>query len=373
MRGGFPRSFLAEDGDLSALWRQSFVETFLDRDVPQSGFSLPKARAPVYARAMAEPPVRTPNPRPPEAGRPEPVASPLALAAESGCRTVRIPKERIDDYEGRVEYWEERTERAMVLREPTTVYHERPSQRLARLAERIAASRGAPIETLGTADLVRAKADGGYRVLMQADQILYLDPAALPAGARVDIDGGELPDVVLEVDYSTDARLWKLPLYEAWGFPEVWIDVPDERSYPRSLLSGLTIHLHHGERFREAASSRAFPGWTAEEIHVALSRDLPSPETLEVLRRVGRAMGALEGTGPDDDPWLRAERDEGRDEGLAAGRARMAVAVLDARGVPTSPDLAERLAGLRGLSEVEIAKAAQMCADEAELLRLLRL
>ena len=317
---------------------------------------------------MAEPPVRTGNPPPPEAERRDRDESPLALADESGCRTVRIPKERIDDYEGRVEYWEERTERAMILREPTTVYHERPSHRLAGLVRLIAASRGSPIEALGTADLVRAKAAGGYRVLMQADQILYLDPAALPAGARVDVDGGELPDVVLEVDYSTDARMWKLPLYEAWGFPEVWIDVPEERSYPRSLLSGLRIHVHDGERFREAASSRAFPGWTAEEIHVALSRDLPSPETLEVLRRVGRALGALGGTGPDDDPWLRAERDDVR----AEGHARMVVALLEARGVPTSPDLAERLAGLCGLSEVEIAKAAQTCADEAELLRLLR-
>lgn len=313
---------------------------------------------------MAEPPVRPRNPRPPEAIPRDPEASPLALADEPGCRTVRIPKERIDDYEGRVEYWEERTERAMILREPTTVYRERPAHRLAGLVRLIAASRGSPIEALGTADLVRAKAAGGYRMLMQADQILCLDPGALPAGARVDVDGGELPDVVLEVDYSTDARLWKLPLYEAWGFPEVWIDVPDERSYPRSLLSGLTIHVHDGERFQEAASSRAFPSWTAEEIHVALSRDLPSAETLEVLRRVGRALGAFGGTGPDDDPWLRAERDE--------GRARMVVAVLEARGVPTNSGLAERLAGLRGLSDVEIVKAAQTCADEAELLRFLR-
>ncbi len=41
LRGGFPRSFLAGDDDLSALWRQSFVETFLDRDIPQFGVSLP--------------------------------------------------------------------------------------------------------------------------------------------------------------------------------------------------------------------------------------------------------------------------------------------------------------------------------------------
>ena len=328
---------------------------------------------------MAEP-VQTGKPQTPEAKRRDPEKSPMDLAGRSGCETVRIPREEIEDYDGRVEYWEESTERAMVLREPTTVYHEWPSQRLARLAERIAASRGSPIETLGTADLVRPKPGGGFTGLMQADQILYLDPAAAPAGARVDLDGDALPDVVLEVDYSTDARVWKLPRYEAWGFPEVWIDVPDERSYPRSRPSGLTIHVHDGERFREAPSSRAFPGWTAEEIHVALSRSLPSAETLAVLRRVGRALGALEGTGPDDDPWLRAERDEGREEGLAAGRdeglrkgrARMIVALLEARGIAASGDLVERLADLRGRSEAEMVEAAQTCADEAELLRMLR-
>ena len=308
----------------------------------------------------------------------------MDLAGRSGCETIRVPREEIEDYEGRVEYWEDCTERAMVLREPTTVYHERPSHRLAGLVRLIAASRGAPIEAFGTADLVRVKPGGGFTGLMQADQILYLDPAAAPAGARVDLDGDALPDVVLEVDYSTDARVWKLPRYEAWGFPEVWIDVPDERSYPRSRLSGLTIHVHDGERFQEAPSSRAFPGWTAEEIHVALSRSLPSPETLEVLSRVGRALGALEGTGPDDDPWLRAERDEGRaegreeglaagrDEGLRKGRARIIVAVLEARGIAASEDLAERLAELHGRSEAEMVQAAQTCADEAELLRLLQ-
>ena len=49
----------------------------------------------------------------------------------------------------------------------------------------------------------------------------------------------------------------------------------------------------------------------------------------------------------------------------------MVVAVLQARGVPASPVLTERLAGLRDWSEVEMVQAAQTCADEAELLRCL--
>ena len=324
--------------------------------------------------------VQTASSRAPGARLSDPEQSPLALAGVSGCGTIRIARDDIDDYDGRVEYWESRTETAMVVCEPTTVYHERPSQRLARLAERIAASRGSPIETFGTADLVCFRSDGKRKVLMQADQILYLDPSVLPAGAPVvDVDGHVLPDVVLEVDYSTDVRVWKLPLYEAWGFPEVWVDVPDERSHPRSRFSGLTIHVHDGERFREAPSSRAFSGWTAEEIHVALSRPVPSPENLAVLRRVGRALGASAGTVPDDDPWLRAERAESREEGhaeghaegLAKGRARMVVAVLQARGVTTSPGLPELLAGYGDRSEIEMVQVAQTCADEAELVRRL--
>jgi uncharacterized protein len=37
VRGGFPRSFLAESGDLSMEWRRDFIRTYLERDVPQFG------------------------------------------------------------------------------------------------------------------------------------------------------------------------------------------------------------------------------------------------------------------------------------------------------------------------------------------------
>ena len=40
-RGGFPRSYLAPDDASSLLWRQSFVRTFLERDIPQLGISIP--------------------------------------------------------------------------------------------------------------------------------------------------------------------------------------------------------------------------------------------------------------------------------------------------------------------------------------------
>lgn len=40
-RGGFPRSFLAKDPAASALWRENFIRTFLERDVPQLGIGIP--------------------------------------------------------------------------------------------------------------------------------------------------------------------------------------------------------------------------------------------------------------------------------------------------------------------------------------------
>ena len=40
-RGGFPRSFLATDEAASVTWRNSFVRTFLERDIPQFGIRVP--------------------------------------------------------------------------------------------------------------------------------------------------------------------------------------------------------------------------------------------------------------------------------------------------------------------------------------------
>ncbi len=43
VRGGLPRSFLAETDDDSFAWREGFIRTFLERDIPQLGISIPAA------------------------------------------------------------------------------------------------------------------------------------------------------------------------------------------------------------------------------------------------------------------------------------------------------------------------------------------
>lgn len=40
-RGGFPESFLAQDDYGSARWRKNFVRTFLEKDIPQLGITIP--------------------------------------------------------------------------------------------------------------------------------------------------------------------------------------------------------------------------------------------------------------------------------------------------------------------------------------------
>lgn len=41
LAGGFPNSLLAQDPDNSFDWRQNFIRTFLERDIPQLGFRVP--------------------------------------------------------------------------------------------------------------------------------------------------------------------------------------------------------------------------------------------------------------------------------------------------------------------------------------------
>lgn len=41
VRGGFPDSYLAVDDDASAVWRENFIRTYLERDIPQLGPRIP--------------------------------------------------------------------------------------------------------------------------------------------------------------------------------------------------------------------------------------------------------------------------------------------------------------------------------------------
>lgn len=297
-----------------------------------------------------------------------------------GCRPIPLRRDQLADFDGRLEYWEARTETAWVLAEPTGGIHESTSRRLPELARLIATVRGSPIRGFGSVDL-RVNDDAGRADrIMQADETLYLHPrrARMPSGPLV-IGLHDLPDVVLEVDHTTDIRRGKLPLYEAWGFPELWMLVPPAGA-TRRRPAGVTIHRLEGDRYEVAAESGAFPGWTAPEIHVALTEPLTTERTCETLERVGRALGAREGTGPQDDPWLRvlgdreraAGRAAGQAEGRAEGQAVLVRAMLVERGLAVSESFTVRAAAIVDTPRwARMAAAALACTDESDFWRRL--
>ncbi len=310
-----------------------------------------------------------------------------------GCRPVRIPSAEISSYEGRYEVWEAQTETAWMVREPTTPYHERPSRDLVQSVRLIAALRGVRINGFGAGDIVVRNPEGQRVRILQADEMLHLRPEeamaigdAVQAFERV---GGErhpdsdpLPDVVLEVDLTTDVRRGKLGLYESCGFPEVWVHVPEHRlpSSPKGTIPGLTIYVNGPDGFREADESLAFPSWTAAEIHLAINESKLSPETTAALRRVGGLMAERDGGGPD--LFLRLEREESRAEGRAQGHAeglakgeaigvRKTVefmAVLASRGFVHSPALVDGFGLIARIDEAELLRLGMNCRDEADLL-----
>ena len=240
-----------------------------------------------------------------------------------GCRAVRISRDEIVDYDGRIEFWDAGQETAYVA-EPTSHYHEGPAWRLGALVEYIAAARGSSIICYGNADLVLRDAKGERSRILQADNAIYLHPERdAPKGESLEA-AERLPDVVLEVDLTTNVYRRKLSLYEQMGVGELWVEVPDAAMRrPRSRAPGLAIHvLGKNGRYRHADASVAFVGWTAEEIHAALYEPELTPATAAVLWRIGRALGAREGTAPQDNEFLRTGIKEGWCEGLAEGRQR---------------------------------------------------
>ena len=325
----------------------------------------PQVGAPAPAPGTAQPVDTAPGVQPPTA------------ADFPGCKPVHLSREELDDCEMRLEYWDTASETAWIC-DPVSSYHEDPTRCLGRLAERIAAVRGAPVKCLGSTDLTKRDEHGEPQLIMQADELVYLHPtrARLPRPALT-IGEHDFPDVVLEVDHTTDVRRRKLGQYEAWRFPEVWVEVPEAHpsGRPRSRRAGLTIHLLEDGGYRESAQSRAFPGWTTAEIHAALNEETLSARTSAVLERVGTVLGEREGTGPDDDPLLGAQRRrsraEGHADGHAEGRAGLARALLAARGIEVSAEF-PGVPGFAELTDHAIVAAANACVSEADFRKRLR-
>ena len=368
----------------------------------------PADEPPVAPAALpTETPASPPLPAAESPASPPPAELPLSELEFTGCTAVPMTYAQLRRFDGRLEVWDAESETAWMVREPTSPTHESPSHGLAGLVERIAAVRGSSIKCYGSMDLLRRDARGEPRRIMQADQTVYLYPrrAELLGASAMVVGRHNYPDVVLEVDHTTDVRRGKLRLYESWGFPEVWVEVPEQwvASRPRGLVPGLTIHLLEDGVYRESPESMAFPGWRAAAIHDAMNEAERSVRTNEILEGLGRGLGTRDGTGPDDDALMRSLRGQsraegekkGRTKGLAEGRrkgraeglaegerkgrmegradtlARVARRMLRSRGVEVSEGfLADPV--FAASSEDAVFEAAMACADEAQFLATLR-
>ena len=299
------------------------------------------------------------------------VLGPAASRPEDfpGCESFHLPANEIDHYEGRLEFWDGATETAWKVPE-TPIQHERPSRKLTQMSERWAMLRGSPISSYGSSDLVRLDAAGGKRWLMQADEVLYLHPDRVRLeGPAIDVDADPLPDVVLEVDHTTDVRRRKLGICKESGFPEIWVLVPWTSS---ARAPGLTIHVRRGEVYYEEPASRAFPGWKAEEIHRALTEDPMSEPAWRALERTALAMGAREGTTPQDDPLTRSISLEAQERGRSEMLAANVLTVLKARGIAVASDLTGYREFFGALSSETLVEAALACTDETDFRRRVR-
>ncbi len=273
-----------------------------------------------------------------------------------GCRAYKMSLSELEEYEGRYEYWYGPTETLIVVADEPKVSgdHELPAPYLMQLVQQIADECGAHFIPFGTVSIWDANAEGVPRVVMRPDQCLYLRPqsARLPDKDGLKLGFHTLPDVVLEVDHTTDIRRGKLHQYALWGFPEVWVEVPE--AYTPSRRAGkprLTIYVLEGSQYREAEASRALAGWTAAEIHQALNERLGwSSETISALLRVARALTARLGTaGPEGTPRLRMHREEGRKEGREEGKRALLCQQAALRfGEDVARDLASLLADMEG-------------------------
>ena len=319
--------------------------------------------------------------RPAPAPRSSPSTAPRRPEDFPGCESFHLPAREVDLYDGRLEFWDGRTETAWRVRD-VSIQHDGPSRRLVEMATRVATLRGSRIACFGSSGLVRLDERGRKRWLMQADEVLYLHPARSQLfGTTINVDEDPLPEVVLEVDHTTDVRRRKLGIYMECGFPEIWVLVPWVSSRRER---GLRIHVRGEDGYREVPESAAFPGWRAEEIQLALTEEPLSGRAWRALERVALAMGAREGTGPDDDPLLRsvnrtaeARGDargyaRGRAEGHAEGCLEAVATALRARGIGFTRTLAEYRELFARHPIERLMTAALECTDEADFRRRLR-
>ena len=103
----------------------------------------------------------------------------------------------------------------------------------------------------------------------EGDQSFYVRNASAIIGKRrIDLDVDPPPDVVVEVDITTES-LSKFPIYAAFGVPELW------------RYDGKRAAIYHlkGQDYVEAASSLSFPCLTSQAMTEFLEQNKTQGQT----------------------------------------------------------------------------------------------
>lgn len=116
----------------------------------------------------------------------------------------------------------------------------------------------------------------------EADNSYYLaNERTVSSKDNIDLEVDPPPDLVVEVDLTTDSRR-KLPIYAGLGVSEVW------------RYDGETFHFHAltGTRYAEITESRCLPGFTVSLLMETIE-DFATVSSMEAIRAFRRRIKKL--------------------------------------------------------------------------------
>lgn len=280
----------------------------------------------------------------------------------------------------RIALWDRDAGLAWEVRDGPSGEHEWPIQALHEMMVLLGIVRGIRIPCFGNRGLAVLDENGQRKRVLHPDQSVYMAPPVHYDGeGDIPVDRSGYPNIVMEVDHTTNTRKGKLDLYEAMGVPELWIEVPElwfegpdvwplmphEKSpnRPAGLVPGLSIFLLEDGRYCEHSASQALLGWKATDIHQALN-DLkgPSSDVTAALEDIGRRFGAQTGTGPDDHPLASLLRQQSRER----ERARAVRQVLKQRSISMSPTFPANIPDFASAPVERLLDAAMACESEED-------
>lgn len=151
--------------------------------------------------------------------------------------------------------------------------HERYAQRLFDMADAAADALDLPLEPLGSTTLRQIKQRRG----VEPDHAFYIANAhRVEDQITLDLDLDPPPDIVIEVDLSSDSKT-KLPIYASLGVPEIWLW--DNKRIQLLELSG--------DYYSGARQSKFLPVLTVEILEKQLEKSRTTGRT--ALKRSFRA------------------------------------------------------------------------------------